>query len=76
MPRRLSPFLHRANTDNTFDSICIRCFRTITTGISECQLAEAETEHQCAPSALAARVKSQVERATQDRAPDQDLRTG
>jgi hypothetical protein len=29
MADHLSPYLHRANRDGTFDSICIRCFVTV-----------------------------------------------
>jgi hypothetical protein len=43
-------FLHRADRDGTFDSICIRCFQTIATEFREA--VGAEIEHQCVPSDL------------------------
>ena len=52
MPGQQPTFLHRANRDGTFDSICLRCFHTIATETNEAALAGAEMEHQCVPSAL------------------------
>jgi hypothetical protein len=47
---QLSPvttFYHRKNDDKTFDSICMRCYRTVTSGAEESQLAEFERDHIC-----------------------------
>jgi hypothetical protein len=56
MPGQEPTFLHHANPDGTFNSICMICFHTIATGIPEESLANAETEHRCAPSLLTARL--------------------
>ncbi|HVW78712.1 MAG TPA: hypothetical protein VHB45_13955 [Alloacidobacterium sp.] len=40
-------FAHRQNEDGTFDSICLNCFRTITTEGKETNLAGKEKEHHC-----------------------------
>jgi hypothetical protein len=42
-----SGFRHRANDDGNFDSICLHCFRTVASGISEAKLIEMELQHQC-----------------------------
>jgi hypothetical protein len=49
-------FLHRANPDGTFDSICMICFHTIANAVQEDSLADAEAVHQCVPSLLTARL--------------------
>jgi hypothetical protein len=41
---QLPTFLHRANRDGTFNSICTICFHTIATGIHTDSLAGAERE--------------------------------
>ena len=49
--RRLG-FTHRHNRDNTFDSICERCLRTIATRDSNMDFFEAEQAHACDRDAL------------------------
>jgi hypothetical protein len=44
----LIAFAHRGKADGTWDSICLRCFRTIATGPSAVWLAPKETTHTCA----------------------------
>ncbi len=45
-------YRHRQNADDTVDSICLRCFRTIATGANENFLAQSEEAHHCAPEAV------------------------
>jgi hypothetical protein len=59
MADQLSPYLHRANRDGTFDSICIRCFVTVATAVTEFRLAEPESSHRCLPSSLSQRDRPQ-----------------
>jgi hypothetical protein len=40
-------YSHRPNDDGTYDSICHMCARTVARGVSEAELAEAETLHNC-----------------------------
>jgi hypothetical protein len=42
-------FVHRINADSTVDSICMKCFQTVTVGKSELDLVRAEQVHSCAP---------------------------
>jgi hypothetical protein len=42
-------YAHRSNDDGTFDSICLRCFRTVTTAYSEPELVFGEAQHSCVP---------------------------
>lgn len=44
-----SQFLHRANRDGSFDSICKECFRTVATVKCESDLNVAERDHVCDP---------------------------
>jgi hypothetical protein len=62
----LPTYLHRVNRDGSFDSICIRCFETIASAITEERLTT-ELEHKCAPRALSQRpsVKAQPSRSQQ-----------
>ncbi len=46
-------FQHRQNSKNSWDSICLKCFRTVTTENEERALAEREKEHVCDPEDLA-----------------------
>jgi hypothetical protein len=48
-------FPHRENPNQTFDSICYRCFATIGNATSEKELAEMEAKHVCDESRLAQR---------------------
>lgn len=48
MPAQLPlTFAHRHNRDRSFDSICLRCFRTAATRQSEAELAVEERRHVC-----------------------------
>ena len=40
-------FIHRSNQDGTFDAICTRCFRTVTTQSGRDELAGFEDSHRC-----------------------------
>jgi len=42
-------FVHRANRDQTFDSVCWECFLVVGTGQCEADLDQAEQEHVCDP---------------------------
>jgi hypothetical protein len=42
-------FVHRANWDGTFDSICRECVATVATAACESELEEAERDHVCSP---------------------------
>jgi hypothetical protein len=44
-------YAHRQNGDGTFDSICLHCFRTVTTANTECELVFGEAQHSCPPDA-------------------------
>jgi hypothetical protein len=55
MTKQWPTYLHRANPDGTFDSICIRCFKTIASAVTESGLAGPEVDHVCAPSSLSQR---------------------
>jgi hypothetical protein len=50
---RKPKFVHRANRDKTFDSICWDCFITVATEESEPDLEKAERNHVCDPSTIA-----------------------
>jgi hypothetical protein len=52
MEDALSPFPHRLNKDGSFDSICGKCYRTVTTQTAELDLAVYETEHVCTAANL------------------------
>jgi hypothetical protein len=40
---------HRLNNDGTFDSICLRCYLTVTTASTEPELVFGEAQHLCPP---------------------------
>jgi hypothetical protein len=40
-------FAHRKNSENTFDSICTKCFAKIATSSDEADLEAAEESHVC-----------------------------
>ena len=42
-------FVHRANRDDTFDSVCRKCFATVGTADSENELEKSEQVHVCDP---------------------------
>jgi hypothetical protein len=41
-------FAHRNNDDGTWDSICLRCCRTVATAVRSSRLLVAENSHTCA----------------------------
>jgi hypothetical protein len=47
MSQNAPRFLHRSNGDGTFDSIGLRCFRTVDTRDHEADLAPEEQAHVC-----------------------------
>jgi hypothetical protein len=44
---KLSPFVHRNNSDGTIDSICTECIMVIATSRLEGDLLEDEDGHKC-----------------------------
>jgi hypothetical protein len=40
-------FSHRRNDNDTIDSICLKCFRTIATKGTKAELADSEADHEC-----------------------------
>jgi hypothetical protein len=40
-------FYHRLNEDDTWDSICMKCFLTVSTLAKEDELENAERHHDC-----------------------------
>jgi len=40
-------FAHRRNDNDTIDSICLECFRTIATKWTKAELANSEATHEC-----------------------------
>ena len=40
-------FAHRCNSDGTFDSICLFCFHTVGTTMTESELGRFEAQHEC-----------------------------
>jgi hypothetical protein len=42
-------FVHRKNSEGSFDSICMTCFRTAAHVAKEKMLATAELKHRCDP---------------------------
>jgi hypothetical protein len=45
-------YAHRKNTDGTFDSICLTCFRTAGSSLTENGLLSHEAHHVCRPADL------------------------
>ena len=45
--RKMADFLHRLNDDGSFDSICLKCFRTVSSHRLEAKLEHDETRHTC-----------------------------
>ena len=54
----LSHFLHRPAPDDSYASICTRCFSTAGFGRAEEELETAESKHVCGPEALQRRARS------------------
>lgn len=48
-------FIHRLNKYGTFDSICMKCYRTVATQQPEPALAEKEQTHVCGQGDVLAR---------------------
>lgn len=46
-------YAHRRNDDGTFDSICLRCYRTVATANTESDLVFSEAKHLCPPDSSA-----------------------
>jgi hypothetical protein len=42
-----SLYAHRKNPDQTWDAICLKCFRTIATAEQETDLIDREANHKC-----------------------------
>jgi hypothetical protein len=50
--KRATTFHHRQNRDGSFDSICSRCYRTVSSGQVQSNLVPAENLHTCNPADL------------------------
>jgi hypothetical protein len=61
-------FPHRKNKDSSFDSICPRCFRTISTRGTEEDLTQDEQCHQCAGDSLGQGVQADTHSQVNSRA--------
>ena len=48
-------FPHRRNKDGTFNSICLNCFATVASNMTEEELKEQDKEHVCVKSLLSER---------------------
>jgi hypothetical protein len=48
-------FPHRRNKDGTFDSICLKCFATVASHMTEEELKEQDKVHVCVSSILSQR---------------------
>jgi len=59
MIKKYPNFAHRKNKDSSFDSICPRCFRTISTRGTEEDLAQDEHSHLCAGDSLGQRIQAE-----------------
>jgi hypothetical protein len=64
----LPAFPHRKNSDNTFDSICSKCFATIARSSKEIDLKDAEVAHICQGFDLGDRLDP-TDLASRDRKP-------
>jgi hypothetical protein len=66
-----SDFPHRRNKDGSFDSICLNCFATVASHMTEEELKEFDKKHVCANSLLSQRgnhvSSTQDETKTRDR---------
>lgn len=47
-----SRFTHRLTGTQTYESICLECFRTAAKARQESELAEMEAQHKCLPEEL------------------------
>jgi hypothetical protein len=43
-------YTHRKNVDRSYDSICLRCFRTVANSSEELALPALENQHKCSGS--------------------------
>ncbi len=66
-------FLFRKKLDGSFDSICMTCFATVTTGASEKELEKPDSEHVCEPSVMTQRAGDYARRSV-DNTPAVDSR--
>lgn len=57
----LAPFAHRHNQDDTWDSICSKCFLVVATEENEEELREHEQNHDCAALRMARRTAGTLE---------------
>jgi hypothetical protein len=48
----VSQYVHRLNKDRSYDSICLTCFATATSTISEEALIQGENDHTCSQYTL------------------------
>ena len=46
----MADYTHRKKADGTWDSICMTCFQTATTSVTEPELRETESMHKCGDS--------------------------
>jgi hypothetical protein len=53
----LNQFLRRPAPDNSYCSICMRCFATAGSGRTEAELETAESKHVCKPEALRSKAR-------------------
>ena len=47
VPATAKEFAHRCNADGSFDSICLFCFHTVGTTMTELELRPFEEQHNC-----------------------------
>jgi hypothetical protein len=47
MASTLNAFPHRLNRDGSFDSICLKCFATVASTVTERELKAREKNHAC-----------------------------
>jgi len=60
-------FSHRRKPDGSFDSICRKCFRTVSSAPSERELRTPEREHSCDPVAVSLQYLSRAHSKPPDR---------
>jgi hypothetical protein len=51
----MGPFIHRTNSDSTFDSICLKCFATAGREQVESDLKQDEEAHVCLDTVVSRR---------------------
>ena len=56
MAFQMAPFFpHRRNKDGSFNSICLKCFATVASRMTEEELKEQDKKHVCVKSVLSGR---------------------